>query len=198
MVQLFKYLGIKMIIVRDSQGVFGYQLTPESLSLLLQFNYNIFLWKPICVWICPPGVRTQASFLEVKCRTDCQWLCVAGVMLVHHRGGNWYPLWFLTRSNPAAEGSFSRLDEVGSWLFLFASIAAIPKAHSYSFGSLNYPLGIVPRICGASKLAAIGCFCHLFPVQLTSVSNTDNSCDPIVTPEIQPLAQAMFPGLLEV
>lgn len=43
MVQIFKYLGIKMILVRDSQEVFGYQLIPESLSLLLQFNYSIFL-----------------------------------------------------------------------------------------------------------------------------------------------------------
>lgn len=116
-------------------------------------------------------------------------------MLVHHRGGHWYPLWFLTCSNPTAEGSFSRLDEVGSRLFLFA---AILKAHSHPFGSLNYPFGIVPRICGASQLATKGCFCHLFPIWLISVSNTDNSYDPIVTPEIQLLAQAMFQGLLEV
>lgn len=113
-------------------------------------------------------------------------------MLVHHRGGHWYPLWFFPCSNPATEGSFSRLDEVGSCLFLFAPTAAIPKAHSYSFGSLKYPFGIVPRICGASKLATIGCFCHLFPIRLTSASNTDNKCDPIVPQKSSLLPRLCF------
>lgn len=43
----------------------------------------------------------------------------------------------------------------------------------------------MPRIHDASGPVTIGLFCHSFPVQLTSASNTDSCWDPPVTPEIQ-------------
>lgn len=60
------------MLVRNSQAVICSKQT-QSFTLLLKLNYNIFLWKPICVhWafqICPAGKRTQAVLLEAKCRT---------------------------------------------------------------------------------------------------------------------------------
>ena len=95
--------------------------------------------------------------------------------------------WSSTFSNPTTEGSSERPGKVDSCLISSISKAAIPKAHRYPFGSLKYPLlrQSVPRMHGASGPVTMGCFCHPFPVRLTSASNTDSCWDPPVTTEIQ-------------
>jgi len=54
----------------------------------------------------------------------------------------------------------------------------------------------MPSIHGASGPVTMGCFCHSFPVQLISTSNTVSCWDPTVTPEIQMgSAPSQFDGI---
>lgn len=87
----------------------------------------------------------------------------------------------LMHSNPTTEGSYEKWGKVNNCLIFSVLTVAIPKAHWYILGSLKYTLlrQSVPRMPEHLDWYTVGCFCHLFPVRLTSVSNKDTSWDPL-------------------